>query len=146
MTAFALFDVCIQNWSPAWGTGRLLPCSFWCAGLLTIFMLPMLPERQRSVRTKIATSAWKSLAISGTFIAGQAMFMVYGLSAYAGQGDAAQMNVVYSLRGLWAVLLAWLFARQFGGAEADLPRNIMGGRLIGAILLVGAVVVTILGA
>lgn len=135
VTSFALFDICVQNWSPRWGTGRILPISFWCAGLLTFFLLPF----SDSIKT-IRSAPWKSLALSSTFIAGQALFMVYGLSRF---GDAARMNVVYSLRGLWAVVLAWMFAKWFGGAEAELPRKIMVARALGAGLLVLAVVVMI---
>jgi len=137
ITSFALFDVCIQNWSPHWGTGRILPLSFWSAGLLSVFLLPKVD----SLAT-IRSGPWKSVLFSGSFIGGQAMFMVYGLSTY---GDAARMNVVYSVRGLWAVLLAWGFAKSFGGAEANLPPNIMIARVCGATLLVIAVIVAIVG-
>ena len=68
------------------------------------------------------------------------MFLVYAISWH---GDAARVNVVYSLRGLWGVLLAWWLAGWFGGAEKDTPTSIMLARLAGAILLVAAVLLTV---
>lgn len=135
VTAFAAFDVCIQSWSNHWGTGRLLPISFWFAGTLTLFLLPKFD----SLAT-LRSAKWGSLVMCGLLISGQALFMVYGLSAY---GDAPRMNVVYALRGLWAVLLAWSFARWFGGAESQLGRKVMAARVFGAFLLVVGVIIAI---
>ncbi len=145
VTSFAAFDVCVQSWTPNWGTGRILPLSFWSAGILTLGMLPFVPELRATQRIAILSpGVTRSIGVSGLLIATQAMLLVYGLSAYAAQGDAAQMNVVYSLRGLWGVLLAWLFASRFGGAEAELPGAMMISRLFGAGLLVSGVILTIL--
>ena len=38
--AFALFDVLVQKWSPAWGTGRLLPVMFWCVAVFSGVLVP----------------------------------------------------------------------------------------------------------
>ena len=70
----------------------------------------------------------------------QAMSMSYALGRF---GDAARINIVYALRGLWAVALAWLLARTFGGAEARHSVTIMLLRLAGAVLLTLSVIVAL---
>ena len=70
----------------------------------------------------------------------QAMSMCYTLSTY---GDVARTNIVYSLRGMWGVIFAWLLARALKSGEADASRATMMRRLIGAGLLTAAVVLAI---
>ena len=136
-SCFALFDISVQTWSPQWGTGRIVPVSYWMVGLLSLGLLPWV-DRPRALLQK--RLAWKSLSFGSLLVAIQAMFLVYAISWY---GDAARINVVYSLRGLWGVLLAWLLADWFGGSEKNTPLSIMLARLAGAILLVAAVLLTV---
>ncbi|MDA7865122.1 EamA/RhaT family transporter, partial [bacterium] len=58
-------------------------------------------------------------------------------------GDAARVNVVYALRGLWGVALAWLAAKIWGGAEAEHTRSTMLLRVVGATILTSAVILAI---
>ena len=37
-TAYACFDVLVQKWSPAWGTGRIVPMAMACAA---VYSLPL---------------------------------------------------------------------------------------------------------
>jgi len=71
----------------------------------------------------------------------QAICVVFTLSAF---GDAPRVNVVYSMRGIWGVLLAWGAALIWGGSEADLGRQTMVLRLGGALLITISVVIVIL--
>jgi drug/metabolite transporter (DMT)-like permease len=136
-TTYAIFDVCVQFYSPLWGTRHLLPFIFWMVGLFSLVMIPFIDRPLSSLRDK----AWISMSVGAFFIGTQALFIVFALSRF---GDAARVNVVYSLRGFWGVMLAWSLARWFRGAEADLPRNTMVARLIGTLFLIAAVVITIL--
>ena len=74
-------------------------------------------------------------------IALQALCIVFTLSNF---GDAARVNVVYSLRALWGVGLAWIVAKIWGGSEAKLPTNVMTARFLGAGLLTVAVMLVVL--
>ena len=138
-TMFALFDVCLQTWSANWGIGRLPPIMYWMVGLFSLALIPF-ADRPKKLRN----APWKSMLIGGLCMALQATCLVYSLSIFH---DAARINVVYSLRGLWGVLLAWaaaqLFANWFGGNESELSSKTMFARLIGAALLVTAVIITI---
>jgi drug/metabolite transporter (DMT)-like permease len=135
--SFSMFDILVSRWAPAWGTGRLLPAVFGIAAVLSLGFVPWIDRPQAIAREGVRLP----LLIGTLFIALQAMCIVFTLAAF---GDAARVNVVYALRGLWGVVLAWQFARVLGAREADLPRKIMIARLIGAALLTGAVILAIL--
>jgi drug/metabolite transporter (DMT)-like permease len=131
---FALFDVLVQRWAPGWGAGRFLPIVFGLAGVLSLSFLPW--TRLRSLPPR-----GRRLLMFGSFlIALQSLLIVVAVARF---GDAARVNVIYALRGIWAVALAWLFARWLGGGEMHLSRHTMAARLIGAILVATAVILAI---
>lgn len=139
-TSFSIFDVLVQNFCSSdtanWSTGRFLPIMFWFVAIYSsIFLLGF-------QRDKFAIPAVRrSLLIGGLLIGLQALCIVFTLSAY---GDAPRVNVVYSMRGIWGVLLAWGAALIWGGSEADLTRKTMVLRLGGALLITISVVIAIL--
>ncbi|MFK7735871.1 MAG: DMT family transporter [Pirellulaceae bacterium] len=133
--SFATFDVVVQHFAKTWGTGRLIPIAFWMAGVLSLGFLPFIDSNPLRPSTR------KGLLIGSFLVAGQAMFLVTSLGTF---NDAARINVVYTLRGLWGVVLAWAVASLLGGREADLPKRIMMMRLCGASLLTLAVLIVIL--
>jgi len=134
-SCYATFDVLVQRWAPAWQAGRFLPLTYWMVGLFSLGMIPWVqwqPLKKRQLQ---------KLVIPGAFLmACQAICIVLALAVF---GDAARVNVVYSLRGLWAVGLAWIVAKIWGGAEAELSRGHLLTRLGGAGLLTAAVVLAI---
>lgn len=133
--AYAMFDVLVQRWAPLWGAGRFLPIVYWMVGLSSLAMLPWVTWsnfRHSSVRGPLFTGS--------TLIAIQAICIVLPVAVF---GDAARVNVVYALRGLWGVLLAWAFAKIWGGAEGDHARSVMLLRAAGALVLTIAVVLAI---
>lgn len=135
--AYATFDVLVQRWSPAWGAGRFLPISFWFVSVFSLGLIPWVDWR--SFRKPAIAN---NLLLGAIFIASQAICIVFTLSVF---GDAARVNVVYALRGLWGVTLAWLVAKRWGGNEAVLPRSVFLTRLCGACLLTLAVILAIVG-
>lgn len=132
---FATFDVLVQRWAPAWGAGRFLPIVYWMAAFLSIIFLPLVQWHA------LKDASLRPSLIAGTLlIAMQAICIVLALSVF---GDAARVNVVYALRGLWGVLFAWAAANRWGGNEAGLTRSTMLLRLAGASLLTIAVILVI---
>ena len=137
-TTFALFDVLVQdiaNWAPKWGSGHFLPILFWVGALASLAYLPLIDH------SKWKTPGLKLPLFTGTLCIGlQALCIVCTLAYF---GDAARVNVVYALRGLWGVVLAWMFASRFDMQEQHLSRNTMLTRLMGAILLTAAVIMAL---
>ena len=134
--SYALFDVLVQRWAPAWGVGRFLPIVYWVVGLSSLPLLPGLPWK--TIRKK---KIMVPLLVGALLISLQAICIVSTLAIF---GDAARVNVVYSLRGLWGVLLAWAVAKKWGGAEAEHTRGTMMSRLVGAVILAAAVTLVVL--
>ena len=134
-SCYATFDVLVQRWAPIWGAGRFLPVVYWMVGLGSLAMIPWVdfaPFKQPGVR---------GLLCSGSLLIGlQAICIVVAVGVF---GDAARVNVVYALRGLWGVGLAWLAARIWGGPEIEHSRKTMLLRTAGAALLTFAVVLAI---
>ncbi|KLU06169.1 putative transmembrane protein [Rhodopirellula islandica] len=135
-SCYATFDLLVQRWSPAWGSTRLLPAVFLIVAVLSLLALPWV--RWRPV---VSDNNWKLLVPAIILLACQAFCITIAVSVF---GDAARLNVVYSLRGLWGVLLAYAAARIWGGAEADLSGKLLLMRLSGAVLLTFAVALAVL--
>ena len=134
--SLSLFDVLLQKWGPNWNSREFLPVAFAATGLLSCGFLPWVDRPRRMLELK---ALWWILP--GTLLmAIQAVSMSYSLATY---GDATRINIVYSLRGLWGVLLAWTTARWFTANEALLPPQVMLIRLIGAMLLTVSVLVAL---
>jgi drug/metabolite transporter (DMT)-like permease len=133
---YATFDVLVQRWAPAWGAGRFLPVVYWIVGFAALFLLPWVDFKPCKKKRKVAV-----LLLAGSLlIAMQAICIVVAVGVF---GDAARVNVVYALRGLWGVALAWLAARKWGGAEAEHSRETMLFRVAGATVLTTAVILAI---
>lgn len=130
--AFAIFDVLVQLWSPAWGPGRFLPLTMAAAGLFSFAFVP----RFRAPLTAIPGEAWRWL-LGGTVT--MALQSVMFVSTVAQWGNAPTANVLYSSRGLCSVLLVWLVGHWVKSREQHLGRTIFAWRLSGATLMLGAI-------
>ena len=139
-TSFSIFDVLIQKFctsdTAAWSTGRFLPIMFWFVAIgSSVFLIGLQSEKFK------IPSVRRVLLVGGMLIGMQAVCIVFTLSAF---GDAPRVNVVYSMRGIWGVLLAWAAALIWGGSEANVTRKVMLFRLGGAMLITISVVIAIL--
>jgi len=134
--SYALFDVLVQKWSPAWGAGRFLPITFALSAAMSVVFVPFIREPWREV----PRAAWSSLAAGALFMALQSFSFVSGVTLF---GDAAAMNVVYSVRGVWSVAAVWLIGHWFANTEAQLGGSVFRWRLAGAALMTSAIVLVV---
>ena len=134
---YALFDVLVQKWSPAWGAGRFLPMLMWFVALYSLALIPFFHAPLRAV----PRPAWRPLFCGGALIATQGILFISALSTY---GKATAINVVYSARGLWSVLAVWWLGHWFGNTERKRGAHVLRWRLVGALLLMAAIVLVIL--
>ena len=134
--SMTLFDLLIQRWAGAWGAGYFLPIAFGFAALFSLAFV-RLADRPSELRQR---GVIRPLAIGCVLMAIQAIGMTVTLGLY---GDATRVNIVYTLRGLWGVLLTWMLARHFAHT-ASLPGNrTMLMRLVGAVLIGVSVVISV---
>lgn len=135
---FALFDVLVQKWSPAWGLGRFLPVML---GFTALFSVAFVPFFHAPLHT-VPSAAWRWLLGGCGFIGLQSVIFVSGIAHF---GNAATANVIYSSRGLWSVVAVWAIGHWFSNREQHLPPSVLRWRLAGAALMMAAIAL-VLGA
>jgi drug/metabolite transporter (DMT)-like permease len=131
-TALSIFDVGLQIYGKRFGAERFLSTMFVLTG---VWSLGLLPGADRPARVR-QIGAGGPLAIAGVLMAVQAVSISYSLGRF---GDATRINIVYALRGLWSVLLAWVLGRMAASPEGGHSTRTMAFRLAGALLLLAAV-------
>lgn len=129
---FALYDVLVQLWAPAWGTGRFLPITMGLSALLSLGFVGLF----RAPLTALPRTTWPWLLGGAVLLGIQSMLFV---SSIAQWGHAAMANVLYSSRGLWTVVLVWTIGHWVHSREQRLGRRILGARLAGALLMLSAI-------
>ena len=134
--AMTLFDLLIQRWAPAWGAGYFLPVAL---GFTALFSLPFLPLADRPKRLA-QRDVRVPLFLGCLFMMLQAVGMTVTLATW---GDATRVNIVYSLRGLWGVIVTWTLSRHLKISQQRPNNKIMLMRLIGAVLIGASVVIAI---
>jgi drug/metabolite transporter (DMT)-like permease len=135
--SFACTDILVQKWVPVDSYGKLMPLTFFLAGLFSCSSIPFF---KGSIATMGApTGKLLLLGCSGLAIQGIGMGLAIGFF-----GNATAVNVVYSSRGMWSVVLVWALGRRFGNEEHDLGNKLMLLRLIGSLLLLVAIVLVIM--
>lgn len=136
--AFAMFDVCVQLWSPTWSGGGFLPLMFIGSTLLSTSFIAGFDAPLR----KVPSHAQLALFGVGFFFAVQALAIVASVAFWQ---QAAEANVVYSTRGMWSLLLvAWL-GKRFGISDAGLDGRTLAVRILGAVVLLASIGVLLMG-
>ena len=131
--AYALFDVLVMKWAPAWGPGRFLPATMLLSATLSLGFIPLFKEPISSINRL----QWRSLLGGSLFMASQAMILVTTLAIFQ---DGTAVNVIYNLRGLWSVAAVWFVGHWFGNVERQYGDETLRWRLFGAVALSAAVV------
>lgn len=135
-TSLSIFDVGVQLAGKRYGASTFLVTMFSCVGLLSLGLLPWTDRTEELKKNQ----AIKPLGFAGILMAAQAISITYSLAQY---GDATRINIVYSLRGLWSVLLAWQLSRWAASQDGHPSSRTLAMRFIGTILLTTAVVVAL---
>lgn len=128
--SFALTDILVLKYSPAWGFGSFIPIMFVVVGLLSLVFLPFLKGK--------GSNGWSPiwLGTGSVLLAIQALGMAFALSTF---GHATTINIAYNSRGLWSIAMIWAFGHWFGNTERNQGTRTMLLRLAGACLLVTAI-------
>jgi drug/metabolite transporter (DMT)-like permease len=129
---FALSDVLIQEWGPAWGPGNYMPPLFMAVGLYSFVLLAFARGGLRG----IAPRAWRWVLPGAGFnaLTNGGIAITLGL-----WGHATAVNIIYSSRGLFSVLLVWLAGHWFANDERHAGRAVLWSRLTGAVAMIAAI-------
>jgi len=129
---FSLSDVLIQKWASAWGSGHFLPPLFLFVGVYSILLLAFARGRLADIRT----GAWRWVGFGATCNA----LTHVGISLTLGIfGNATSVNIIYSVRGLFSVVLVWWVGHWFTNTESQAGRAVLLARLTGALAMLGAI-------
>ncbi len=132
--AYALFDVSVQSFAPLWPTGTFLPSMFVVCMALSFAFVPFF----KAPLSAIPKASWPYL-LSGTMLFSlQAIFIICAVAFY---GNAAIANVVYGTRGLFGLLFIWMFGSLLGIADQSLSNTVFVVRLVGAVMLMAAILI-----
>ncbi len=131
-TMFAMFDVLVQKWSPAWGLGRFLPVMLGFVALFSLAFIPFFHAPLRDIPR--AARPWLLGACLGIGL--QSLIFVSAIARY---GGATTANVIYSTRGLWSVVAVWAIGHWFASREQHLGAGVLRWRLAGALLMMAAI-------
>ena len=132
--AFAFTDVLIQLGAAEFGIFNFLALLFLSLAILSILILPFLG----CTALRAPAPAWKWISGAIVLSAVQAIIITWTIGQWR---DAAGVNVVYGTRGLWSIALVWWAGRWFGNTErSSVGTRVLAGRLVGAILILAAVV------
>jgi drug/metabolite transporter (DMT)-like permease len=135
---YALSDVLIQKWLPHWGVGRYLPAQLGFVGLFSFAAIPFFPAPLR----QIPRPAWPWLL--GGCVAISLQSLVFSLTIVLFH-NATAANVLYGTRGLWSVVAVWAVGHWFSNREQHLGAAVLRWRLAGAVLMLLAVVLVMVG-
>src|SRR3954470_7702463 len=135
--SFSFGDVLLQKWVPAWGAGNYFPPMFLLVGALSGAFVPFF----RAPLTAMPAAAWRWLGPGALLLAvNNAVFVLAIVLA----GGATVANIIYSIRGLFSVVLVWAIGHWFTNDEKHLGARVLRLRLIGASLMVTAIVLVLL--
>ncbi len=134
--SFALADVMLQQWAPAWGTGHYLPVMFAAVGIYSLAFIPLFAAPLRDIDRE----AWRWLAPGSILLALNNVGFAVTIAHW---GAATAANILYSSRGLWSVVIVWAVGHWWGNKERQVGRGILFARLAGAALMVAAIVLVL---
>lgn len=127
-----LTDVLIAKGAPLFGEFPFLVAM---AVFLCLESFLLMPFFKKGL-VKTPQKAWKWLLIGCLLMAIEeaAMFAVLGFS-----GKVTSINVVYSSRGIWSILLVVFIGHWFGNEEKRVGKRTMISRMTAAIILTAAI-------
>ncbi|MEM6883920.1 MAG: DMT family transporter [Verrucomicrobiota bacterium] len=134
---FAWADVLVQQGSAEQGFYRFVATS---SGVNVILAFGMIPFFRGSLWA-FPRGSLHHIWIGSGFISLQAFGLAFAIGYF---GDVAGSNVVYSSRGLWGVVLVWVVGHWFANNEKEVGTRTLVMRLMGALLILSAIVLVFL--
>jgi drug/metabolite transporter (DMT)-like permease len=135
--SFSLCDVILQKWVHAWGSGRYLMWMFFFNAVYTFAFVPFFRAPLRSLNAQ----AWRWTAAGALLLALNNAGIALSIAV---SRAAAAVNIAYSVRGLVSVGLVWAIGHWFHSQEQHLGPRVLRLRLVGAGLMLGAIMLVLI--
>ena len=135
---FGLTDVLIGEWAQAHGGTAFLASIPQFLGVYSLIAIAL--SRTPVLRLEPAARSW--VIWGGIVLAAQGMAMGIALAFFS---DPTGVNILYSTRGLWSIILVWAIGHWFANHERhSAGRATMLWRLAGTLLITAGVVLAVL--
>lgn len=132
---FAVSDTMVGFYAGAFGVPMFLFLAILTNALLSLGLVPFFRERM----AQMPAIAWPWILTACLLMAGQALLLNYTLARYQ---NVAAVNVIYTTRGLWSVVLGALALRLYvRPGVATAPKRIFILRMAGALLMCAAIAI-----
>ncbi|MBU3665038.1 MAG: DMT family transporter [Chthoniobacterales bacterium] len=135
---FAATDVIIQVAAPRTGFTLFMPVMF---GTVAALSFPLLLPHVSRGGAQAGKNAWFWGTAGIVLLAVQLAGVALTIGIF---GNATGVNVVYSSRGLWSLILVALLARRLGVTESALDKMTLCSRVAGSVLILAAVILVVL--
>lgn len=132
VTSFAMMDILIAGWGKLFGFQRFVVIQ---QVVMFGFSLGLIPFFRGKLRD-LPRSSLPWLIGGSLLIVTQFYILNWTISTYQ---DPTALNIFYSSRGLWSVILVWSIGPLFGNHERTHGRGILLKRGFGAALLFMAI-------
>lgn len=130
---FALTDLFVHRWAAEFGTAAFLALMF---GLVGLFSAAAFPFVGATPSLKIPRRAIGFLLIGSIILGVQMILMQIALALY---GNATAVNIIYSARAVFSVIVALALASLLRIHDDGTPAAPLSRRLIGSLLVFGSV-------
>ncbi|MEM9299036.1 MAG: DMT family transporter [Bacteroidota bacterium] len=130
---FAALDVLIEKYSRNYGGLEFVSSTFFAVALGSFLLVPFF-NKPVSKKSPAPQSTFYLACVSMGF---QALGMALAIGLF---GDATSINIVYSSRGIWSVLIIWALGHYFGNEENKAGTKTMTTRLTGATMILVAII------
>ncbi|MCH6258522.1 EamA family transporter [Puniceicoccaceae bacterium K14] len=134
---YAVYDVMLQKYGGDLGFENMMSAVFAFNALWSFALIPLF----RSPVSLVPKKIWYSLAAGGTLVGLQAISMGWVLTKF---GRVTEVNIIYSSRGIWSVLIVWILGHWFANREREAGRGEMTRRLLGALIMIAAIFLTMI--
>ncbi len=135
---FAFCDMFAQQGAANFGTIPYLVMNSFMIAAGSVVVVPLFRAPLTALSRK--TLLWTTLA---SFFSSIQYLLLYGVISEFGRATA--MNILYSSRGVWSVVLVWLLSSCFGYQEGKKAGpQAMRKRLLGAFLLLVAIILVLI--
>ncbi len=135
---FGLTDVLIGMWAQSHGGMTFLACIPQFIGLFSLIAVSLSPQPL----LRLAPTSRRWVISGGLLLAAQGMAMGVALAFF---NDTTGVNILYSTRGLWSLILVWFAGAWFANRErGNAGRITMIYRLAGTMLIFAGVVLAVM--
>lgn len=138
--SFAVSDVLIQKYRDYWGVGLFPPLLVGSMALMSLSVIPWSADNLK----KLSVSTWKWLIAGSIFTALQMVTLVIPLVLLQHDNSALMVNIMFNSRGIWTVIIVWAGGRLIGTKESGRGVKTLASRLLGAVLILTAIILVLL--